>query len=103
MGKTFLALGFVLCLAGSAAAETPLDGHPNLDAAGRVAPAVDALLLRPLGLVATLTGVALFIGIAPVVLITRPGQLDETFDHLVAAPARYTWVDRIGRHPESGF
>jgi len=61
-------------------------------------PAVDALFLRPLGLVALASGVALFVPVAAITLITRPQQIDEPFGWLVVAPARYVWVDGLGEH-----
>jgi len=61
-------------------------------------PAVDILLLRPLGLVALAGGVSLFVPAGAITLLTRPTQLDEPYEWLVARPARYVWVDPIGIH-----
>lgn len=59
---------------------------------------VDAMFLRPLGLVALATGVGLFLPVAVITLITRPQQINEPFGWLVVAPARYVWVDGLGEH-----
>lgn len=73
---------------------------PNYDAQGRVEPAVDAIFLRPLGLVATIVGTVIFVAYAPIIAITRPTDIAEPFKSLVIGPARYTWVDPLGYHPE---
>ena len=72
----------------------------NYDAQGRVEPTVDALFLRPLGLLMTVTGFVTFVVYAPIVVITRPTDIAEPFKSLVVGPARYTWVDPLGYHPE---
>ena len=73
---------------------------PNYDAQGRVDPTLDALVLRPLGLLTTVAGFVTFVAYAPIVAITRPTDIDEPFKSLVLGPARYTWVDPLGYHPE---
>ncbi len=73
---------------------------PNYDAQGRVEPTLDALVLRPLGLLMTVTGFVTFVAYAPIVAITRPTDIAEPFKSLVLGPARYTWVDPLGYHPE---
>lgn len=59
---------------------------------------VDAMFLRPLGLVALAGGLGLFVLVLPITLITRPHQLNEPFGWLVVAPARYVWLDGLGEH-----
>lgn len=93
-----LALG--LALASPAPAQEPGQDAKNYDQLGTVQPGVDVLILRPLGLLATITGTALFVASAPFVLITRPTQIGVPFNYLVVRPARYTWVDPLGEHPE---
>ena len=61
-------------------------------------PAVDAAILRPLGLAALFSGVALFIPVGALTLIARPSEIDKPFGYLVVAPARYVWVDPLGKH-----
>jgi len=59
---------------------------------------LDALFLRPIGMVVTGLGAATFCLIAPVMAITRPTDMGAPFRALVMAPARYTWVDPLGTH-----
>ncbi len=59
---------------------------------------VDALILRPIGLVVTLGGAVVYGITAAIVGITRPKDIAKPLEPLVLAPARYTFVDPIGRH-----
>ncbi len=59
----------------------------------------DAVLLRPLGLIAIGFGAALWaVGVAPFVAITRPTDLDDSMDYLIMRPVRYTFADPLGHH-----
>ena len=58
----------------------------------------DAMILRPVGMIVTAVGAMGFCLVAPFVAITRPTDLGKPFSALVVAPARYTWVDRLGTH-----
>jgi len=60
--------------------------------------AVDALVLRPAGLVGLVIGTALFLVSTPFVLITRPHEIGKPFDALVVRPAKFLWADPIGGH-----
>ncbi|RMF89794.1 MAG: hypothetical protein D6736_07780 [Nitrospinota bacterium] len=55
----------------------------------------DALLLRPLGLVATLLGVAVFIVSLPFSLPTQSAV--EAAQKLVLEPAKYTFARPLGQ------
>lgn len=93
----------VLLVVGCMAASAPGFGadvnlSPNDDSRGHTSPVVDALFLRPLGLIATIAGTAIFVVATPIFAITRPTQIGEPFNALVVAPARYTWVDPLGDH-----
>jgi hypothetical protein len=60
---------------------------------------VDALLLRPMGLMMTALGAVFYaFPVAPIVALTRPADLGKPFKTLVAVPARYTFVDPLGQH-----
>ena len=84
-------------LAGSGTASNDFDaGFPDDNATSH--PAVDLLVLRPLGLVAFASGVGLFVPAGALTLITRPSQISEPFDWLVIEPARYVWMDPLGAH-----
>jgi hypothetical protein len=65
---------------------------------GSVNVVVDALILRPIGLVVTLGGAVVYGVTAAIVGITRPKDIAKPLEPLVLAPARYTFVDPIGHH-----
>ena len=63
----------------------------------------DILVMRPIGLVLTVAGLALYaMPVAPVMLLTRPSDVAKPLGPLVAAPGRFTFVDPIGQHPPQG-
>ena len=62
----------------------------------------DALFLRPVGLVMTGVGMVMFGFLAPVIFITRPMNMNKPFNALVVLPARFTFVDPLGFHPDRG-
>lgn len=81
----------LLLVAGTAArAEDAGQGEKMLDVGSRVL----------FGIPLTIVGGALMIPAGLATLITRPSELDTTFDYLVMGPARYTWVDPLGEHPD---
>ena len=59
---------------------------------------LDAMFLRPLGLV--LTGITLALAPIPmgVTLVTRPSDVLKPFQALVVPAARFTFVDPLGSH-----
>ena len=59
---------------------------------------VDAILLRPLGLVGVAGGFV--IGALPtaMVLLTRPTDVPKTLDYFIGTPFRYTFMDPLGQH-----
>ena len=60
---------------------------------------LDALILRPIGLVLTAAGAIVYtIPVAPIMAITRPTDIGKPFGPLVAAPARFTFADPLGEH-----
>jgi hypothetical protein len=52
------------------------------------------------GIPLTIAGAAVMIPAGLATAITRPSEMDKTWDMLVMAPVRYTWVDPLGYHPE---
>jgi len=60
--------------------------------------AVDVLLLRPVGFISLVVGTGLFLAASPIVLITRPQEIDKPFKTLVVRPAKYIWADPLGGH-----
>ena len=82
---------------GSAAGST--FDEEGLEATKKETPIVlDALILRPVGLVLTAVGTALFVPAAAVVGVTRPTDIGKPFQNLVANPFRYTFMDPLGQH-----
>lgn len=71
----------------------------GLENRGRTNLVADAMLLRPLGLVAIGVGAAVWtVGVAPFVAITRPTELSESMEYLIMRPVRYTFADPLGHH-----
>ncbi len=68
------------------------------DDAANASPALDVMLLRPAAFVSLVVGVGLMAALTPLVLITRPTEIDKPFEQLVVKPARFLWVDPIGGH-----
>jgi ABC-type transport system involved in cytochrome c biogenesis permease subunit len=92
-----LTSALLLASAAPALAETvSLSG--NNEQSHTVPVLLDALFLRPVGMVVTALGTATFCVIAPIMAITRPTDMGGPFKALVMAPARYTWVDPLGYH-----
>lgn len=91
-----LAAGAVLV---SGAAPALAFSDEGIEATERHTPALfDAFVLRPVGLVMTAGGIALFMPAAAFVGITRPTNIGKPFHSLVAVPFRYTFLDPLGEH-----
>jgi hypothetical protein len=89
-----------LLFAHAAPASAQSSSLTNADREATVPVMVDALFLRPVGLVVTVIGAGIFaVPVAPLMLITRPTDIGKPFNHLIVAPARYTFVDPLGLHP----
>ena len=86
----------IFSLAAPAAAFTRDTGNqPN-----QVPAVIDVLLLRPLGLVMTATGVAFYVfPVAPLTMLVRPLDIAKPLGPLVVKPGRFTFADPIGYHP----
>ncbi len=61
---------------------------------------LDAFILRPVGILMTGLGMATFAVLAPIMLITRPSNMNKPFNTLVVLPARFTFADPLGYHPD---
>ena len=86
----------IFSLAAPAAAFTRDSGN----APDRVPMVIDVLFLRPMGLLMTATGVALYVfPVAPVTMLVRPLDVAKPLGPLVVRPGRYTFADPIGYHP----
>jgi hypothetical protein len=86
----------IISLAAPAAAFTRDTGN----VAESVPAVVDVLFLRPVGLVMTAAGVAVYIfPVAPITMLVRPLDIAKPLGPLVVAPGRFTFADPIGYHP----
>jgi len=61
----------------------------------------DVLVMRPIGLMTVALGTLVYIfPVAPIMAITRPADIAKPLGPLVGAPARFTFKDPIGQHPQ---
>jgi hypothetical protein len=96
VSAVLIAVALLLIQVGPAAASTPAQ---DLENRGQTNLVFDGLILRPLGLVATAVGAAVWaVGVAPFVAITRPTDLGQSMDYLIMRPVRYTFSDPLGHH-----
>jgi len=58
----------------------------------------DTVFMRPVGLVTFFVGTSLFVASLPLVAVTRPQDIGQPFELLVAKPARFVWKDELGGH-----
>ena len=62
----------------------------------------DVLVMRPIGLMMTVTGAMVYVfPVAPIMAITRPTDIGKPLGPLVVTPGRFTFGDPIGEHPTS--
>ena len=95
VSAVLITVALLLIQVGPAAA-TPAQ---DLENRGKTNLIADALILRPVGLVAIGVGAVMWaVGVAPLVAITRPADLGESMDYLIKRPVKYTFVDPLGYH-----
>ena len=98
MRKFLGAMALVAILANPVMAS---DRYTNTGGVSDEVPVVfDAFLMRPLGLITTALGCTLWAMSTPILAITRPTDMHKTFKSLVINPARFTFVDPLGTHPD---
>lgn len=86
----------VVLLSSPVRAETYYPDHrPAAEKSSAEAIAIDALVVRPAGIVATAVGTAVFIVSLPFGLLT--GSTEEAAQKLIGEPARYTFVRPLGQ------
>lgn len=56
----------------------------------------DLVVMRPLSMVTIVLGATLFIPLAPLAFFTVPNEVDDLYDDLIGAPARFTFVRALG-------
>ena len=98
--------GFVAALATAAVlvvGATPAFAYTDegLAATRRQTPwLLEAVLLRPVGLLLTIGGAVAFVPAGVIVGLTRPTDIGKPFEQLVANPFRYTFMDPLGEHSQ---
>lgn len=90
LGVLLVAAGLVVAQPVAAAGAADYEPAPPSAAAM----AVDLLLVRPLGLVATVVGTGLFVASLPFSLLGM--NTDEAFVRLVGQPAEFTFLRPLG-------
>jgi hypothetical protein len=88
---TALSLAFFLAVS---LPGTALANEQGTETGDDVAVILDLIVLRPVGLVATVAGVIIFIGSLPISLPTL--SVRKAFNALVAKPAVYTFARKLG-------
>ncbi|MCH7645530.1 MAG: hypothetical protein IH974_11950 [Myxococcales bacterium] len=97
MYKLFITIIFIAILAQPIGASAATSSGTRID---DVPVVMDVIPFRfPLGIIATATGFVLWVVTTPIQAITRPTDMHKTFKTLVINPARFTWVDPLGHHP----
>jgi hypothetical protein len=85
----------LLCITSLADAKPPYTPNDKAEDVSAEAMMVDTLLLRPLGLVATVVGTAVFVVSLPFSIPTK--QVDKAAQKLVVEPAKYTFTRPLGQ------
>jgi hypothetical protein len=91
--KSIAALAVAALLIGTLPAPVMADTSGN-EQGDDGAVVLDLAILRPIGLVATIAGTAIFIVSLPISLPT--GSAGKTFNSLVKQPAKYTFYRTLG-------
>ena len=92
------ALVSILAAACLLTAAVPASAMSMEEAEAHTPMAFDALIMRPLGIMALGLGTAIFAISTPMILITRPHEIGGPFHLLVVRPAKYVWADPLGQH-----
>lgn len=96
---TLCTVVLILGLAGPAFAERPSEFESQLPPENATShPLTDLILLRPMGMLALASGASLFVPVGVVTMMTRPSEIGKPFNYLIVQPARYVWVDELGKH-----
>jgi hypothetical protein len=91
--KSIATLAVAALIAGTVPAPVMADTSGN-EEGDDSAVVLDLAVLRPIGLVATIAGTAIFIVSLPISLPT--GSVGKTFNSLVKQPAKYTFYRTLG-------
>lgn len=95
--KTIKALGLACAMALAAAqapAQAPVEAYDDTPSAGAMA--FDLVIVRPLGVVATVAGTGLFLLDLPLSIL-RGKPPEESARRFIVEPARFTFARDLGR------
>jgi len=98
IGIALAALALLAMPAASLAGVTDDLHHTSAHESEMAPPMLDALILRPLGLVSLAFGAVLWVPAQAMTLLTRPTDASEPTKQLILRPVKYTFVDPIGSH-----
>ncbi len=56
----------------------------------------DLMVMRPVSLLTIAVGGLLFLPLAPVALLTVPGEMGTVYENLIGAPVRFTFDRQLG-------
>jgi hypothetical protein len=94
MSRLIATIACVLLLA------SPAHASEGRDSAERVPVMFDLGTRIVFGIPLTILGCVAMIPVGFFTAITRPTEMEKPFRYLVIAPARYTWGDAFGDHPD---
>ncbi len=76
----------------------PAAATDSLEDVTKAPPVIDALFLRPVGILALAFGLVLAVPATAMTLITHPQDVHRPLNTLVWRPIKYIWGDPIGGH-----
>ena len=98
--RSFVSALATIALVASLATPAAAFQRDHGDVESSVPVVIDAVILRPMGLLMTVGGVVLYLfPVAPFTALTRPTDITKPLGPLVVAPGKYTFVDPLGMHP----
>jgi len=93
-----LALGLTVCA--TLVLNAPMSHAVDESREPDSVPIATDIPLRLLGIGLTAGGFVVFCVTAPIVAITRPTDIGKAWRSFVVWPAKFTWIDPLGRHPQ---
>ncbi len=86
----------ILLLSVTLAAVYPSTASAAIGDRNEIPIGLDVGVMRPVGIIATLGGMALMVPVGLFTLMTRPAEIGKPFNAIVVAPARFTWKRPLG-------
>ena len=76
----------------------PAAAGDSMEDLANAPPVIDALFLRPMGMVGLIFGLVLAVPATVITLVTHPHNVHRPLNTLVWRPIKYIWGDPIGEH-----